>query len=68
MTQIQVSSRTLPFRNLGEKISSIELDTPAISEQQMNDLEASVNEKIRSSVAMYPTLYESVTDPKLKEV
>lgn len=39
-----------------------------MSDEQVDALQTRVNEKIRASVRMFPTLYESVTDPKLKEV
>ena len=55
-------------RNLGEKISSIELDTPSVTAEQQSQLEVLVNEKIRSCVSMHPTLYDSVHDPRLAEV
>ncbi|XP_064644016.1 alanyl-tRNA editing protein Aarsd1-B-like [Lineus longissimus] len=54
--------------NLGEKVSSIELDTPAVTVKQRQELESLVNEKIRSSVAMYPLLYQGKDDPALAEV
>ena len=55
-------------RNLGEKISSIELDTPNISPDQLQEIEKLTNENIMRGVKMYPTLYESKDDPALQEV
>lgn len=55
-------------RNLGEKISSIELDTPSITQDQLSEIERIANEKILAGVQMYPTLYENVDDPALKAV
>ena len=43
----------------GEKISTIELDTPSLSADQMQQLENEVNEKIRAGLPVYPTLYPS---------
>ena len=39
-----------------------------MTEEQVQSLEKLVNEKIFQGVRMYPTLYESIEDPKLKEV
>ena len=53
----------LSLRNVknqtGEKISTIELDTPSLSADQMQQLENEVNEKIRAGLPVYPTLYPS---------
>ena len=45
-----------------------QLDTPVMSHDQLTTLERIVNEKIVEGVRMYPTLYDGVNDPKLKEV
>lgn len=55
-------------RNLGEKTSFIELNTPSMTAEQIIQLEKLVNEKIMSGVSMYPTLYESKDDPSLHSV
>jgi misacylated tRNA(Ala) deacylase len=54
--------------NLGEKVSSIELDTPEVTPEQLANIERIVNEKIKAAVAMYPKLYESKDDPELTSV
>ena len=56
------------LRNLGEKTSFIELDTPQMSEDQRVELEELVNESIRNCTSMYPTIYEGADDPELKKV
>ncbi|CAG2209150.1 AARSD1 [Mytilus edulis] len=53
--------------NLGEKISSIELDTPKITEEQITVLEDAVNERIRDRIPVTPVLYHDKDDPKLAE-
>lgn len=53
--------------NLGEKISSIELDTPKMTEEQMTMLEDAVNEKIRERISVKPVLYHDKDDPGLAE-
>ena len=53
---------------MGEKVSSIELDTPSVSAEKLTAIETAVNEKIRAALPMYPTLYDSVHDPKLSQV
>ena len=58
----------LPNRNLGDKTSFIELDTPKMSTIQMWDLEAALNEKIRESIAVTPVLYHDKNDPELLKV
>ena len=58
----------LCFRNLGESVSSIELDTKAVSVEQLQHIEELVNEKIMAGTAMYPTLYDSVDHPDIKQV
>lgn len=55
-------------RSLGERTSSIELDTPQITDDQLEQLEFLVNEKIREARPMYPTLYADKTDPSLAKV
>ncbi len=55
-------------RNLGEKTSFIELDTSAMTDAQMQELEIRVNAEIRAGRRMYPTLYEGAGDPALKQV
>lgn len=55
------------FRNLGEKTSFIELDTPSMSDEEMNKLEAALNEKIREGVKVFPTLYHDKNDPELEK-
>jgi len=54
--------------NLGDKVSSIELDTPTMSDEQMSQLEVKVNQLIMNGVRMYPTLYASAAEPALIEV
>jgi len=61
-------SGTCCFRCLGEKTSSIELDATEMSSDQLSELEAAVNEKIRSACKMFPTLYQSKDDPQLLDV
>jgi len=39
-----------------------------MTSDQMNDLEAAVNERIRAASKMFPTLYESKDDPQLLDV
>ena len=46
-----------PMLPSGEKISTIELDTPSLTVDQMQQLEAEVNEKIQAALPVYPTLY-----------
>ncbi|CAH1773611.1 unnamed protein product [Owenia fusiformis] len=53
--------------NLGEKTSFIELDTPKVSNDQLENIENIVNEKIRAGIAMYPTLYENAEDPEVEK-
>lgn len=53
--------------NLGEKISSIELDTPKITEEQITVLEDAVNERIRERIPVTPVLYHDKDDPSLAE-
>ena len=55
-------------RCLGEKTSSIELDTSEMTQDQMVDLEVAVNEKIRAGCKMFPTLYDSKEDVQLLDV
>ena len=45
----------------GEKISTIELDTPSLTPEQVQQLETLVNDKIRESLSVYPTLYPDKT-------
>ena len=56
------------IRNLGEKTSFIELDTPDITVDQLNNIERIVNEKIRDGRAMYPKLFTSKDDPEIASV
>ncbi|WAR04193.1 AASD1-like protein [Mya arenaria] len=53
--------------NLGEKTSFIELDTPKMTEEQMQTLESEINKTIRQGVKVFPTLYENKDDPALAE-
>ena len=39
-----------------------------MSKDQVAEAELVVNQKIRDSVRMYPTLYSSIDDPDLKQV
>jgi len=55
-------------RNLGEIISAIELDTPAVSQQQQEEIEQVVNEKIRQQVPVTPRLFPDKNDPQLQQV
>lgn len=55
-------------RSLGERTSSIELDTPQMTDDQLEQLEFLVNEKIREARPMYPTLYADKADPGLAKV
>jgi hypothetical protein len=59
---------TCLIRNLGENISSIELDIPSLTDQQTADLETAVNEKILASVPVTPHLYHDKEDPELLKV
>ncbi len=56
------------FRNLGDTICTIELDTPQVTAEEVLAIENTVNEKIREQVPMYPTLYEGKEDPSLQQV
>lgn len=53
--------------NLGEEVSFIELDSPNISDETINQLEIIVNEKIRSSLPVNVTLFDK-NDKDLDEV
>ncbi|XP_076455972.1 alanyl-tRNA editing protein Aarsd1-B-like [Babylonia areolata] len=53
--------------SLGEGIVTIELDTPAVSQEQLEKIEVEVNEKIRQQVPVTPRLYADKHDPKLQE-
>lgn len=53
--------------NLGEQTSFIELDTPAMSEEQLQKVEQIVNEKIRDQVPVIPRVFEDKNDPTLKQ-
>lgn len=53
--------------NLGEKISSIELDTPQLTEDQIAKLEDAVNERIRDQIEVTPILYHDKNDPGLAD-
>ena len=55
-------------RCLGEIISSIELDIPSLTDQQVKDLEYEVNQKILAAIPATPHLYHDKDDPELKEV
>lgn len=55
-------------RCLGESISSIELDIPSLTDQQVEDLENEVNERILASIPVTPHLYHDKNDPELKQV
>ena len=55
-------------RNLGERISSIELDTAQMADEQLELLEKLVNEKIREGRSMFPTLYNDKNNPDLAKV
>ncbi len=52
---------------LGEEVSYIELDSPHISDQIIDELQNLVNEKIRSSIAVNVTLHDR-NDINLEEV
>ncbi|XP_022342250.1 alanyl-tRNA editing protein Aarsd1-like [Crassostrea virginica] len=52
---------------LGEIISSIELDIPSLTDQQVKDLEYEVNQKILAAIPATPHLYHDKDDPELKE-
>jgi len=62
------TSNSSCYRCLGEKTSSIEMDAIEITSNQMSDLEAAINERIRAACKMFPTLYESKDDPQLLDV
>jgi alanyl-tRNA synthetase len=49
-------------------MSSIELDTPKMTEEQMTMLEDAVNEKIRERISVKPVMYHDKDDPGLAEV
>ena len=49
-------------------VVSIELDTPAVTQQQVGQIEAVVNEKIRQQVPVAPQLYADKDDPLLAQV
>ncbi|BFZ22576.1 hypothetical protein BsWGS_25615 [Bradybaena similaris] len=53
--------------NIGTDIVSIELDTPLITDEQLNEIEISANEKIRDNVPVVVTLYGDKSDPELKK-
>ncbi|KAL8559275.1 hypothetical protein ACOMHN_059966 [Nucella lapillus] len=53
--------------SLGEMIVTIELDTPAVSQEQLENIEAEVNEKIRQQVPVTPRLYPDKHDPELQQ-
>jgi len=54
--------------NLGEKISSIELDSASMSMEQMTELEEKVNDLIMAGIRMYPSLYASASAEGLVSV
>jgi hypothetical protein len=54
-------------RNLGEQISSIELDTPTVTEVQLQEIERVVNEKILQQVPVVPKLFADKEDPTLSQ-
>ena len=56
------------YRNLGEKTSFIELDTPTMTPEQMSELETALNQKIRDCIAVMPILYHDKNDPELLKV
>lgn len=53
--------------SLGEQISSIELDTMSMSEEQLQKVEQVVNEKIRAQVPVILRVFEDKNDPTLKQ-
>ncbi|KAM6951870.1 alanyl-tRNA editing protein Aarsd1 [Aplochiton taeniatus] len=53
--------------DLGRQRSSIELDTPSVKPSQLEELEASVNEKIRAQVPVTVKLL-SIDDPAVEKV
>jgi len=60
------SKAHITLRNLGEKTSFIELDTPTMTDEQMVALETEINQQIRTGIAVFPTLYDNKEDPALK--
>lgn len=52
---------------LGENISYIELDTPKISQEEIDAVEEVVNQRIRDATPVVITEYDAA-DPKLQEV
>lgn len=54
-------------RDLGREKSFIEMDTPAIKPQQLQQLEVDVNEAIRKCLPMTPRWVDSASD-ELKAV
>jgi len=44
------------------------MDATEMTSDQMKELEAAVNERIRAACRMFPTLYESKDDPQLMDV
>lgn len=55
------------YRNLGDKVSFIELDTPKMTAEEMASLENALNVKIREGVKVYPTLFHDKSDPELEK-
>ncbi|XP_035658313.1 alanyl-tRNA editing protein Aarsd1-like [Branchiostoma floridae] len=53
--------------DLGSKVSSIEMDTPTITLEQLSELEREVNECIRRQIPMTPRLLEPGS-PELEQV
>ncbi|KAK3579289.1 hypothetical protein CHS0354_033369 [Potamilus streckersoni] len=55
------------LRYLGDKTSYIELDTPSMTTEQVSELEAVLNQKIREGIKVYPTYFEDKNDPRVEE-
>lgn len=52
---------------LGENVSYIELDTPKVSQEEIDAVEEVVNQRIRDATPVAITEYDAA-DPKLQEV
>uniref|UniRef100_A0A0B7API4 Threonyl/alanyl tRNA synthetase SAD domain-containing protein n=1 Tax=Arion vulgaris TaxID=1028688 RepID=A0A0B7API4_9EUPU len=51
--------------NIGTDIVTVELDTPTITDEQLQDIEISANESIRNNVPVVLTVFADKSDPEL---
>ncbi|KAK7092875.1 alanyl-tRNA editing protein Aarsd1-B-like [Littorina saxatilis] len=61
------SFKTTSWSLGGDLISTIELDTAAVSQEQVDEIERTVNEKIRQQITVTPRLFPDKTDPQLQQ-